>query len=63
MAFAGNNEMRPVVGGLYAGKVFGDDPCVVVTIFEAGIEKRIRAFVVGRHIRKLLGAVSRVDMA
>ena len=63
MAFSGKYEIRPVVGGLYAGKVLGSDPCVVVTILEAGIEKRVRAFVVGRHIRELLGVVSCVDLA
>jgi len=55
--------MRPVVGGLYAGKALEGGSCVVVAILEAGTEKRVRLVIMGRHVCKFFVVTSCVDLA
>lgn len=48
---------------MYAGKALGCGSCVVVAILEAGVVKRVRTFVVGRHDCEYFDATSCVDLA
>lgn len=55
--------MRPVVGGLYAGNAFTAGSDVVVAMLDAGMEKRVRFCVLGRHVCKLFEVMSWLGLA
>ena len=51
--------MRPVVGGLYAGKAFVGSGAVVA-ILDAGTMQRVRLLIVGRYVCRHFEAPSGV---